>query len=421
MAEAESSPLALVAEHMYQHRDDFISDLVDVTKAEIQTLSHDIRMADQLKASITENIVAGIHYLDASGTEVAAPTAALAYARALAQRDLPLSALIRAYRIGHARFLEVAMRYAASALEPAERVQTIIELVSRSALFIDQLCDQVGLLYEQERDRWVSRQSGLQQQWVSEVLSGGPVDIERAEAALRYSLGGAHVAAVVWADVATPTRDVLTLFDQVRDLVAAGLGAVGRPLMVPTDEREARLWFTVRSGRTLDTSGMRAAVSASGVAAYLTFGQVQQGVAGFRRSLSQAERVKAVVLAGGGHPADGVAFYSDVAPIALMADDMDELRRFVADALGDLSIDDERNDWLRETLREFLARNRSYVAAAEAMTLHRNTIQYRVTQAMDLCGQKFDDPDAVLRVQIALEACRWMGASVLRPATQGVR
>ena len=82
--------------------------------------------------------------------------------------------------------------------------------------------------------------------------------------------------------------------------------------------------------------------------------------------------------------------------------------------LGDLSVDDERNGWLRETLREFLARNRSYVATADAMILHRNTIQYRVAQAMELCGQNLDDPDAVFKVQIALEVCRWMAPAVLR-------
>jgi DNA-binding PucR family transcriptional regulator len=113
--------------------------------------------------------------------------------------------------------------------------------------------------------------------------------------------------------------------------------------------------------------------------------------------LKQAERVKAVSVAGGDRPSARVVFYSEVAPIALMASDVDQLRRFVSDVLGDLGVDDERNGWLRETLREFLSRNRSYVATADAMILHRNTIQYRVAQAMELCGQRFDDPDAVPR------------------------
>jgi DNA-binding PucR family transcriptional regulator len=101
-----------------------------------------------------------------------------------------------------------------------------------------------------------------------------------------------------------------------------------------------------------------------------------------------------------------------------MASDMEELWRFISDILGELSVDDERSKWLRDTLREFLARNSSYVATADAMILHRNTIQYRVAQAMELCGQSFDDPDAVFKVQTALEVCRWMAPAVLRPANR---
>jgi DNA-binding PucR family transcriptional regulator len=50
------------------------------------------------------------------------------------------------------------------------------------------------------------------------------------------------------------------------------------------------------------------------------------------------------------------------------------------------------------------------------MFLHRNTIQYRVTQAMEACAASFDDVDGVADIQIALMACRWMGTSVLSAA-----
>jgi DNA-binding PucR family transcriptional regulator len=155
-------------------------------------------------------------------------------------------------------------------------------------------------------------------------------------------------------------------------------------------------------------------VDSAGVRARLAFGGVEHGLTGFRTSLKQAERVKAVAVAGGDQQSARVVFDSEAAPMALMAGDLDQLRRFVSDVLSDLGVDDERCGWLRQMLREFLARNRRYVATAEAMILHRNTIQYRVTQAMELCGQSFDDPDAVLKVHTALEACRWMGPGVLR-------
>jgi len=370
---------------------------------------------DMWRASLTENVLAAIHYLDrdAPTALLEAPPAALAYARASAQRDVPLAPLVRAQRLGQARFLEVAMQYV-SLLEPEQRVPTITELVNRSSRIIDLLADQLIAAYEEEHDLWVSRRSGLQQQCVGEVLTGTPVDVQRAEKVLRYQLDGVHFAAVVWVDTEVPADDVVALFDQVRTLVAAELDRVGGSLMVPTDEHEARLWFSVWDGRTFDPSRLRTAFESAGIRARLACGQLGEGLRGFRMSLKQAELVKAVAHAGADRHSARVVFYDDVAPVALMAGDVDALRAFVADVLGDLSVDDERNEWLRETLREFLVRNRSYVATADAMILHRNTIQYRVAQAMELCGQSFDDPDAVLKVQIALEACRWMAPAVLR-------
>lgn len=396
MAEVGGEPISVIARQMDMIRDDFIAELFDDMKAEIRGLNHDTRMLNLWRASLTENVVAAIHYLerDSAAPLVEAPAAALAYARASAQRDVPLSALVRAHRIGLAWFLEVAMQYV-SLLEPAQRVPTIIELVNRSTRLVDLVADQLTVAYEQEHDRSVSRRSGPQQRWVGEVLAGPSVDVQRAEKVLGYRLEGVHIAALVWVDAKVPTRDVVALFDQVRSWVTAELGAVGRSLMVPTDEREARLWFSVgsaRNDRTLDPSRVRTAFESAGIQAHLAFGRVEDGLRGFRASLKQAELVKAVVLAGGDRPSPRVVFYSEVAPIALMASDVDELRRFVSDVLGELGVDDERNGWLRETLREFLARNRSYVATADAMILHRNTIQYRVAQAMELCGQSFDDP-----------------------------
>jgi DNA-binding PucR family transcriptional regulator len=68
-----------------------------------------------------------------------------------------------------------------------------------------------------------------------------------------------------------------------------------------------------------------------------------------------------------------------------MAGDVDEFRRFVTEVPGDLGVDHERNEWLPDTLREFLACNHSFVATADAMILYRNTIQYRVVDVIELC------------------------------------
>jgi len=414
MDEHRNGQMFLVAAELHARRDALIAEVTWAVRAQIRALDHDARLADFLKGSITENVVAGIHYLQRGepDEEVLAPPAAVMYARALArQGDVPLSALIRAYRIGHAHFLDHAIR---SALQlEDDRSHLIIELVKGTARWIDRVSDQVSAAYEEERDRWISSRSGLRQQWVSQLLAGAALDVARAEDMLQYRFDGVHVAAVVWPELAVSTGKVVTLFDQVIPLLANELGAIGHPLTMPTDEREARMWFSVPANAVLDAAPLRAALEHSGLRVRLAIGDAEQGLAGFRRSILQAERAKAVALAGT-HRAERVTLYGEVAPLALMAGDLDGMRRFVVRVLGELATDCDRDEWLRETLREFLARNRSYSATAEALFLHRNTIQYRVAQAMDRCGHSLDDPEALLNVQFALQVCHWLAPAVLQ-------
>ncbi|MGV9798189.1 PucR family transcriptional regulator [Mycobacterium sp. NPDC003449] len=416
MTDDGSAFVAWVAQQMSARRDEFITGLVLTTRSEIRTLDHDSRMVDLLNASITENVIALIHFLEHGGAEadIEAPGAALAYGRALAQRDVSLSALIRAYRIGHGRFVDDAMALLQTQATREQALSAARELVHRAAAWIDRICDQVGHAYEQERDRWVSSRSGLRQHWVNELLPGAAVDIGRAEEALNYRLDRSHVAAVMWPDDTVVTRDVADVFDNARAVIGKAMAAAGPSLVVPTDEREARVWWPTGG---IDHDGLRAALTEGDLAVRLAVGDVGHGVDGFRRSLREAEQAKAVALAGG--PELGrLVCHAQVAPIALMAANVSDLQLFVRRTLGALAVDDERNGWLRETLREFLARNRSYAGTAEALFLHRNTIQYRVTQAMETCAASFDDPDVVVNIQIALLACRWMGKSMLVPAGQ---
>ena len=52
-------------------------------------------------------------------------------------------------------------------------------------------------------------------------------------------------------------------------------------------------------------------------------------------------------------------------------------------------------------------------ATAERLTLHKNTVQYRVRKAEESIGGPAGQDR--LRVELALLACHWLGPSVLRP------
>ncbi|MGV9333684.1 PucR family transcriptional regulator [Nocardia sp. NPDC003726] len=415
VADGEDEVVRAVVSTMLRGRDQLIAELSAVMRAQVVALDSDVRLRGLFEAGTTDNLMSVLDFVqnDAAEHDVHAPARALVYARTLAQRDVPLSALIRAYRVGHAGFLDIAMRYAVE-LGGSDSAAAIIRMVHRSAVYIDRVCEQVGIAYEQERDRWVGSRGGLRQEWVARVLDGSADDIAQAEQVLGYPLSGRHVAVNAWTEPQLSARAAVDVLDAVRAALVPLLGHPRRALLVPTDEREVRLWFSIARDTTIDAEAIQRALSALALPVRVAVGGCGSGVAGFRRSLRQADRVRELVLlAGPGAPR--AVSHQQVAAVALLGADIEELRQYVADCLGELATDNQRNLWLRETLRVFLANNRSYAAAAEELAVHRNTVQYRVRQALDLTGHTFDDHDRTLHLHLALQAARWFGPAVLRP------
>ncbi|MFF9364505.1 PucR family transcriptional regulator [Streptomyces griseoluteus] len=407
-----------VGDRIWQCREDFIADLLQMTRSHITDLDHDAASRSLLGASITENVVAAINFIrqgiDADLLE--APTAALAYARFLAQRDVPQSALIRAYRIGHARFLDHAFPLLDD-LPADERTPLVLELVRLSGQFIDQICEQVGRTYEREREQWVASQSGVRQQWVSALLGEGPLDRAAAEKTLRYPLDGLHVACTLWPADRMTSFDLVTAVDEIRTRAVAALRARAS-LVVPTDEHEARLWLALP-----DSAGGRLAQLAApaGCQLHAAVGEPGAGLAGFRSSARQAAQVREVLAMHLDAAERGDADarrplwvrYAQVAPVALMARDVAAVRDFVRASLGRLATTSARGSLLRETLRSFLTHHRSHSATAQAMNLHRNSIQYRVQQATALLPNGARSLDDDFDVRTALLAAYWLGGAVL--------
>lgn len=139
-------------------------------------------------------------------------------------------------------------------------------------------------------------------------------------------------------------------------------------------------------------------------------GQPGHDVDGFRRTHQQARQAQDVAVIGGHEPS--VTLFRDVGPVAMLSSDLPATRAWVLDTLGGLTIDDAQHGRLRETLRVFLSVGCSYTAAAASLTLHKNTVQYRVRRAEEELGRSARD-DA-LSVELALQACHWLGRAVLR-------
>jgi DNA-binding PucR family transcriptional regulator len=102
-----------------------------------------------------------------------------------------------------------------------------------------------------------------------------------------------------------------------------------------------------------------------------------------------------------------------LAAAALLGGNVDGAREWVAEGLGDLAANTDNDARLRDTLRVFLSCDSSYKLAAGELTLHSNTVIYRVGRAMirrgrPITNDRFD-------VELALLLCHWYGDALLSP------
>jgi hypothetical protein len=99
-------------------------DVYRVILREIPQLRDDQPLLALLASSVGSNVDTCLqimeHRMDL--TAVAAPAAAVEYARRLAQRGTPLTALLRAYRVGHARFSDWLLRELAQQVSEARMI-----------------------------------------------------------------------------------------------------------------------------------------------------------------------------------------------------------------------------------------------------------------------------------------------------------
>lgn len=393
---------------------DVTDDLVELLTREIPPLRDDARVESLLSASVTENVATLLHMFEhgIDPQSIEAPAAAVEYARRLAQRGVPLAALVRAYRIGHARFLrwcfEELRHETADAPVVGEATRRMTEL---SFIYIDRISERVIEFYEQERDRWLHNRATVRLARVLSVLADEDFEIDATESTLGYRLRRHHLGVVAWMREPTGGGQDLVVLEQAAAVLAQRAGCPASPLFVPRDESSAWVWLPLRSER-IPEQVLDAAIHNAGVC--VSLGEPGDDVDGFRRTHRQALRAQAVALAAGPRSPSVTAF-ADIRPIALMCSDLDATRAWVLDTLGALAIDDDQHARLRLTLRVFLSTGGSYTSTADRLHMHKNTIHYRVNKAEEMRGRSIHEDR--LDVELALLACESLGPAVLQSAS----
>ncbi len=389
------------------------ADIYGLIVREIPQLRGDGRVLSLLEASVGENVTTLLHVLQHGIVmeNVRAPAAAQEYARRLAQRGIPIAALLRAYRIGSARYQDWCLEELGRRTDDAPTISAAgLRIADITAKYIDVVSEEVVSAYETEKENWLRNLSATRAARVRALLADERVDVDSSEAVLGYRLRQYHVGVVCWADELVAGTGTLRRLEHATAGLARQAGCEGQPIFLPQDETSAWAWFPL--GATDSFSGQAASSDADAAEAGIRFalGAAGSGVSGFRRTHQQALGAHAVAVAGGpsGRP---VTSFGDVAPLALMSGSTELVRAWVIETLGPLASDDDHSSTLRDTLRVFLQEGGSFKAAAERLTLHKNTVQYRVRKAEESLGRPIGKDR--LHIELALLAIQWLGATVL--------
>ncbi|HEX8863725.1 MAG TPA: helix-turn-helix domain-containing protein [Actinomycetes bacterium] len=389
------------------------ADVYQLIVRDIPQLRTDRRVLALLEASVAENVATMLHILQ-HGIDldrVHAPAAAEEYARRLAQRGIPMAALLRAYRIGSTRFQHWCLQELARHTDDAAVVSDAgLRIAETTAAYIDRVSEELVAAYEAEKENWLRNLSAARAARVRALLQGERIDVDASEVILGYRLRQHHVGLVCWVGEEEPGGHALARLERATMELASQTQCQGRPVFLPQDESCAWAWLPLGATDTF-AAPTRGGGARAEPGIWFAFGAPGAGVAGFCRSHHQALGAHAVALAAG-PSGQRMTSFTEVAPLALMASSTELLRTWVIETLGQLADDDDHTARLRNTLRVFLQENGSYKATAERLILHKNSVQYRVRKAEEALGHPLDEHR--LHVELALLASQWLGATVLQ-------
>src|SRR5580700_11144652 len=147
--------MAEVAAAVTRRAAEVSADVYEVILRQIPQLREDKPVLALLASSVDSNVDTCLqitqHRIDLS--TVAAPTAAVEYARRLAQRGTPLTALLRAYRIGHTCFSDWLLQELARQTSDAPMLTAAtLGMSTVVAGYIDQTSEEIVAAYTRERE-----------------------------------------------------------------------------------------------------------------------------------------------------------------------------------------------------------------------------------------------------------------------------
>lgn len=258
----------------------------------------------------------------------------------------------------------------------------LVHFWTRSSMWFDKSVEESVALYQEEVERIRQGDAARRLEVVRDVLAGIMADPREVSARLGGHAVSAHQTAVL-----LHTDDDIRIADlpQAAQVLSAALG-LRQPLVVHPGGRD--LWAWISSAEAPDLLRLlecRDWLAERRIVA--TVGAPAPGIDGFCSSHSEALATQRVCLSG--DDPEPITFFTEVELMTLVGDS-DAMRRFVHRTLGRLTSTDEQVARLRVTVRTLLATG-SVDAAAKSLSVHKNTIRYRIERAEELMGKRVAD------------------------------
>ena len=231
--------------------------------AEIAELRDDSALVELLGASVQGNVdtfFMALRY-EIPIENIEPPTAALEYSRRMAQRGVPMNALVRAYRLGHEMVLEFARDEINNAgLDPRMSLAVFERMTAVTFRYVDWISQEVVVEYERERERWLENRNSVRAVRVREVLEATDVDLDAITAAIRYPMRRIHLGLVLWLPEADGQGDELVRWRGFLRELTESLQTQGSSLFVAADRVSGWGWIPLHPAAAGNGGRRRSAV-----------------------------------------------------------------------------------------------------------------------------------------------------------------
>jgi DNA-binding PucR family transcriptional regulator len=380
------------------------ADLTDAIHTELPELGPDEEMRQATYASNESNVrlFLEIAKTESDPAEAKLPPAAVEYARQFVRQGVTLDALLRAYHMGQARFVNRWNDAVNASLpEGPERTEAVEQGTTLTLAFINTLMRALVQRYADERDRWVRSAAAIRAEVVRALIACEHVGEEKASQQLGYSLERSHLGFVVWSGGSgdDDTSDLGAL-ERTAAEFALSLGK-SAPLLIQVSRRLVAGWMGGYEEIDLALQSRVQVPPGAPTDVRLGIGSPGRGRDGFVQSYREARHARRVAELSG-PAAARVTIYPHVALTALASSDLDQARVFVVRELGPLAADDDSARRLAGTLRVYLEERSSPSRTADRLGVHANTIPNRIRAIEELLGHPVDSRVAELLIALRL-------------------